>query len=204
MQNTVRWRFNRFWYINHWTLITIWTPWSNESDANLEDSACTARMLYFFPMESRCSKEIEGYKAWPTIQSEKQKKRWEQTTDYWLSAAVHETKSPFSIQCCLILFWWITIMKWQLWTNCYQYGFLRNIYVVRIRVVCNLPKYPDIQVSGYHISTFLIKPYLVYCRKFANPYLVPKLSLWPWFCIPLRENYLFVVQDQPLSVSKRW
>ena len=134
----------------------------------------------------------------------KTEKRWEQTTDYWLSAAVHETKSPFSIQCCLILFWWITIMKWQLWTNCYQYGFLRNIYVVRIRVVCNLPKYPDIQVSGYHISTFLIKPYLVYCRKFANPYLVPKLSLLPWFCIPLRENYLFVVQDQPLSVSKRW
>ena len=73
---------------------------------------------------------------WKT--EKRKKKRWEQTTDYWLSAAVLETKSPFSIQCCLILFWWITIMKWQLWTNCYQYGFLRNIYVVRIRVVCNL------------------------------------------------------------------
>ena len=30
-------------------LTTIWTPWSNESDANLEDSACTARMLLLFP-----------------------------------------------------------------------------------------------------------------------------------------------------------
>ena len=28
--------------------ITIWNPWSNESDANLEGSACTVRMLLFF------------------------------------------------------------------------------------------------------------------------------------------------------------
>ena len=31
--------------------ITIWNPWSNESDTNLEDSACTVRVLLFFPME---------------------------------------------------------------------------------------------------------------------------------------------------------
>ena len=27
----------------------IWNPWSNKTDANLEDSACTVRMLLFFP-----------------------------------------------------------------------------------------------------------------------------------------------------------
>ena len=30
--------------------ITIWNLWSNESDANLEDSACTVRVLLFFPI----------------------------------------------------------------------------------------------------------------------------------------------------------
>jgi hypothetical protein len=28
--------------------ITIWNPWSNESNANLEDCACTVRVLLFF------------------------------------------------------------------------------------------------------------------------------------------------------------
>ena len=28
--------------------ITIWNLWSNESDANLEDSACTVPVLLFF------------------------------------------------------------------------------------------------------------------------------------------------------------
>ena len=27
--------------------ITIWNPWSNESDANLEVSACTVQVLFF-------------------------------------------------------------------------------------------------------------------------------------------------------------
>ena len=31
--------------------ITIWNPWSNESGANLEDSACTVRVLLFFSIE---------------------------------------------------------------------------------------------------------------------------------------------------------
>ena len=30
--------------------ITIWNPWSNKSDANLEVSACKARMLLIFPI----------------------------------------------------------------------------------------------------------------------------------------------------------
>ena len=36
--------------------ITSWNPWSNKSDANLENSACTVRVLLFFPMGilSRC------------------------------------------------------------------------------------------------------------------------------------------------------
>ena len=28
----------------------IWNPWSNKADANLEDSACTVRVLLFFPI----------------------------------------------------------------------------------------------------------------------------------------------------------
>ena len=31
--------------------ITIWNPWSNESGANLEDSACTVQVLLFFSIE---------------------------------------------------------------------------------------------------------------------------------------------------------
>jgi hypothetical protein len=30
--------------------ITIWNLWSNKSYANLEDSACTVRVLLFFPI----------------------------------------------------------------------------------------------------------------------------------------------------------
>ena len=30
--------------------ITIWNPWSNKIDANQEDSACTVRVLLFFPI----------------------------------------------------------------------------------------------------------------------------------------------------------
>ena len=31
--------------------ITIWNPWSNKSDSNLEDSACTVQGLLFFSIE---------------------------------------------------------------------------------------------------------------------------------------------------------
>ena len=31
--------------------ITIWNPWSNKSDTNLEDSVCTVRVLLFFSTE---------------------------------------------------------------------------------------------------------------------------------------------------------
>ena len=44
MQNTVRWRSYQFQPTH------IWNPWSNETDANLEDSACTVRVLLFFPI----------------------------------------------------------------------------------------------------------------------------------------------------------
>ena len=44
MQNTVRWRSDQFQPTN------IWNPWSSETDANLEDSSCTAQVLIFFPM----------------------------------------------------------------------------------------------------------------------------------------------------------
>ena len=50
MQNTIRWRYNRFWYTcwrslgNNYLELLV-----NESDANLEDSACTVRVLLFFP-----------------------------------------------------------------------------------------------------------------------------------------------------------
>ena len=30
--------------------ITIWDPWSNKTDAKLEDSVCTVRVLLFFPI----------------------------------------------------------------------------------------------------------------------------------------------------------
>ena len=42
MQNTDRWRSHQFQPTH------IWNPWSNETDANLEDSACT--VLLFFPI----------------------------------------------------------------------------------------------------------------------------------------------------------
>ena len=49
MQNTVRWHSDQFQPTH------IWNPWSNETDANLEDSACTVRVLLFFsiPTEQR-------------------------------------------------------------------------------------------------------------------------------------------------------
>ena len=31
--------------------ITIWNPWSNKSDSDLEDSACTVQVLLFFSIE---------------------------------------------------------------------------------------------------------------------------------------------------------
>jgi hypothetical protein len=49
MQNTVRWRSERLdgavvrRFLGH--------PWSNESEANVEDSDCTVRMLLFISME---------------------------------------------------------------------------------------------------------------------------------------------------------
>ena len=47
MQNTIRWRSDQFQPTH------IWNPWSNETNANLEDSACTVRVLLFFPMNSQ-------------------------------------------------------------------------------------------------------------------------------------------------------
>ena len=38
IQNTVRWRSHQFQPTH------IWNPWSNETDANLEDSACIVRV----------------------------------------------------------------------------------------------------------------------------------------------------------------
>ena len=35
--------------------ITIWNPWSNENYANLEDSACTVRVLLFFSMKAKAA-----------------------------------------------------------------------------------------------------------------------------------------------------
>ena len=32
--------------------ITVWNPWSNKSDANLEDSACTVKVLLLFPIRN--------------------------------------------------------------------------------------------------------------------------------------------------------
>ena len=46
--SSIRWRFlHHFLFLGR---ITIWNPWSIESDANLEDSACTVRVLFFFPI----------------------------------------------------------------------------------------------------------------------------------------------------------
>ena len=44
MQNTNRWRSNQFQRAH------IWNPWSNKTDAHLEVSACTVRVLLFFPI----------------------------------------------------------------------------------------------------------------------------------------------------------
>jgi hypothetical protein len=46
MQNTVRCRSDQF------KLTHVGNPWSNEADANVEDSDCTVRMLLFFPILS--------------------------------------------------------------------------------------------------------------------------------------------------------
>ena len=46
MQNTVRWRSDQFQPTG------IWNPWSNETDANLEDSVCRVRVLLFFPISN--------------------------------------------------------------------------------------------------------------------------------------------------------
>ena len=43
MQNIVRWRSNQFQPTH------IWNPWSNKTDANLEDSACTVHCKYIRP-----------------------------------------------------------------------------------------------------------------------------------------------------------
>ena len=40
--------------------ITIWNPWPNESDANLEDSACTVRVLLFFSIPSEPQIVVQG------------------------------------------------------------------------------------------------------------------------------------------------
>ena len=50
MQNTVRWRSDQFQPTH------IWNPWSNKTDANLEDSACTVRVLLFFRIVAKLSK----------------------------------------------------------------------------------------------------------------------------------------------------
>ena len=54
MQNTVRWRSDQFQPTH------IWNPWSNETDTNLEDSACTVRVLLFFPTLHRHFKIVRA------------------------------------------------------------------------------------------------------------------------------------------------
>ena len=44
MQNPVGWCSDQFQPTH------IWNPWSNETATNLEDSACTVRVLLFFPI----------------------------------------------------------------------------------------------------------------------------------------------------------
>ena len=51
MQNTVRWRSDQFQPTH------IWNPWSNETDANLEDSACTVRVSLFLLLLSGIQKQ---------------------------------------------------------------------------------------------------------------------------------------------------
>ena len=41
--------------------ITIWNPWLNKSNANLEDSACTVRVLLFFPIWLKKGRSYEVY-----------------------------------------------------------------------------------------------------------------------------------------------
>ena len=58
MQNTVRWRSNQFQPTH------IWNPWSNKTDANLEDSACTVRVLLVFVLQQKTQNiEIHMYKV---------------------------------------------------------------------------------------------------------------------------------------------
>ena len=45
MQNTNRWRSDQFQPTH------IWNPWSNKTDASLEDSACTVQVLLFLPIQ---------------------------------------------------------------------------------------------------------------------------------------------------------
>jgi hypothetical protein len=51
MQNTVRWRSN--WLDGAVVGRFSGIPWSNESDANVEDSDCTVQMLLFFSINSQ-------------------------------------------------------------------------------------------------------------------------------------------------------
>ena len=57
MQNTDRWRSDQFQPTH------IWNPWSNKTDANLKDSACTVRVVLFFPIDKMqifTYKEVNG------------------------------------------------------------------------------------------------------------------------------------------------
>ena len=67
MQNIVRWRSDQFQPTH------IWNPWSNETDANLEDSACTIRVLLFFPIRKFLNANIVQSKSiWVSAKAKKQ------------------------------------------------------------------------------------------------------------------------------------
>ena len=52
MQNTIRWRSDQFQPKN------IWNPWSNETDTNLEDSACVVILPNgYLGLDSDCKEQ---------------------------------------------------------------------------------------------------------------------------------------------------
>ena len=56
MQNSIRWRSNRL----DGAVVGVFfgNPWSNESDANVEDSDCRVRMLLFFSIVTKSRQDF--------------------------------------------------------------------------------------------------------------------------------------------------
>ena len=55
MQNSIRWRSNRL----DGAVVGVFfgNPWSNESDANVEDSDCTVQMFLIFSIPGKIYEE---------------------------------------------------------------------------------------------------------------------------------------------------